>query len=302
MPAVARCMDTATWQVGDVRVSRIDELALPADTAAWLLPEATPELIANSGPLPAGALAGDGRLALSVQTFALRIGALRVLVDTGVGNGKQRTNPAWSNLNTPFLDRLAAADFAPEDVDLVVTTHLHTDHVGWNTRWNGSAWIPTFPNAAYLVARDEYEWWTGQDLDAGRRQLFVDSVEPIRASGHLRLLDIPAAGLEVAPGLEVVRTPGHTPGHVAVRVTSGTATAVISGDCLHHPLQLARPELNSSADIDPAQAMRSRRALLDHLADTGGLLLGTHVPPPAAGTVTREAEHYRLTLVPPQRR
>ena len=300
-PAVASGMDTATWQVGDVRVARIEELALPADTGAWLLPEATPELIADSGPLPAGALAGDGSLALSVQTFALRIGELRVLVDTGVGNGKQRANPAWSNLDTPFLTRLAAAGFAPEDVDLVVTTHLHTDHVGWNTRWDGSAWIPTFPRASYLVARDEYEWWTGQDLDAGRRQLFADSVEPIRASGRLRLLDLPAAGLEVAPGLEAVRTPGHTPGHLAVRVTSGTATAVITGDCLHHPLQLARPDLSSSADVDPAQAVRSRRALLDELAETGGLLLGTHVPPPAAGTVAREAENYRLTLVPPQR-
>lgn len=295
-------MDTATWQVGDVRVARIDELALPADTGAWLLPEATPELIAESGPLPAGALAGDGSLALSVQTFALRIGALRVLVDTGVGNGKQRANPAWSNLDTPFLARLSAADFAPEDVDVVVTTHLHTDHVGWNTRWDGSAWIPTFPNAAYLVARDEYDWWTGQDLDAGRRQLFADSVDPIRARGQLRLFDVPPDGLEVAPGLAVVSMPGHTPGHLTVRVTSGTATAVISGDCLHHPLQLARPELNSSADVDPTQAVRSRRALLDELADTGGLLLGTHFPPPAAGTVTRAAEHYRFTLAPPQRR
>ncbi len=302
MPAVAWCMDTATWQVGDIRVSRIDELTLPTDTGAWLLPEATAELIADSGPLPAGALAGDGSLALSVQTFALRIGELRVLVDTGVGNGRQRANPAWSNLDTPFLARLSAADFAPEDVDLVVTTHLHTDHVGWNTCWDGSAWLPTFPNAAYLVARDEYEWWTAQDLDAGRRQLFADSVEPIRASGQLRLLDVPPEGLEVAPGLEVVRMPGHTPGHMTVRVTSGTATAVISGDCLHHPLQLARPELNSSADIDPAQAVRSRRALLDHLADTGGLLLGTHFPPPAAGTVTRAGERYRFTIAPPQRR
>ena len=286
--------------MGDVRVARIDELALPPDTGAWLLPEATPELIADSGPLPAGALACDGSLALSVQTFALRIGELRVLVDTGVGNDKQRANPAWSNLDTPFLARLSAADFAPEDVDLVVITHLHTDHVGWNTRWDGSASIPTFPNATYLVARDEYEWWTGQDLDAGRRQLFADSIEPIRASGQLRLLDIPPDGLEVAPGLQVVRMPGHTPGHMTVRVTSGTATAVISGDCLHHPLQLARPELNSSADIDPAQAVRSRRALLDHLADTGGLLLGTHFPQPAAGTVTRTAEHYRFTLAPPE--
>jgi glyoxylase-like metal-dependent hydrolase (beta-lactamase superfamily II) len=301
-PAVASSMNTATWQVGDVLVSRIDELALPADTGAWLLPEATPELIADSGPLPAASVDGDGRLALSVHTFALRIGERRVLVDTGVGNGKPRANPAWSDLDTSFLARLSAADFAPEDVDLVVTTHLHTDHVGWNTRWDGAAWTPTFPHAAHLVAREEYEWWTGQDLDAGRRQLFADSVEPVRASGQLRFLDVPSAGLEVAPGLELVRTPGHTPGHVAVRVTSGAATAMITGDCLHHPLQLARPDVSSSADVDPGQAVRSRRALLDELAESGGLLLGTHFPPPAAGTVAKEAGRYHFTLVHPGQR
>lgn len=297
---VVTVMNVPTWQVGEVRVSRIDELALPADTGAWLLPDATAQLIADSGPLPAGSVDDDGSLALSVHTFGLRIGERRVLVDTGVGNGKHRANPAWSNLDTRFLDRLAAADFAPADVDVVVTTHLHTDHVGWNTRWDGSGWIPTFPHATHLVARSEYAWWTSQDLDASRRQLFADSVDPIRASGQLRLVEVPPSGLEVEAGLELVPTPGHTPGHVAVRITSGPATAMISGDCLHHPLQLARPELNSSADVDPTQAERSRRALLNEVAESGGLLLGTHFPPPAAGYVTKGPAGCRFIPSPPK--
>ncbi|AOP47477.1 MBL fold metallo-hydrolase [Streptomyces lydicus] len=288
-----------TWSVGDLTVHRIDEVPLPAETGHWLLPDATPELVADVPWLRPDFADASGALRLVSQSFAFEVGGMRVLVDTGIGNGKPRANPAWNNLLSDYPDRLAAAGFAPETVDLVVLTHLHTDHVGWNTRADGTAWRPTFPHARYVTSRVEWDHWAATEMDAARQQMFRDSVHPVRDAGQLDLVELPAEGTEVAPGVRLVPTPGHTPGHLAVELDGGTGAALITGDALHHPVQTAHPGITSCVDIDPRQATATRRRLLASLAGSGTLVLGTHFPDPTAGLVTAHGDAYGFTPVPP---
>ncbi|MFE0330745.1 MBL fold metallo-hydrolase [Streptomyces sp. NPDC003753] len=283
----------ARWQIGRTNVHRVDEIQVTG-LARTLLPDATPAVVAEVPWLPPSSVDGDGELIASVHTFAIEVDGQRILVDTGVGNDKARPNPAWDHLTTPFPDRLAAAGFPPESVDLVINTHLHMDHVGWNTRLDNGTWRPTFPNARYLMSRTEYAYWDGAELPADRRELLVDSVHPVRDAGLLDLLDVPDDGVEVATGLRLLPAPGHTPGQLTVRIDSAGSSALITADCLHHPVQLARPGIGCIADTDPAMAARTRAALLASVADTGTLLLGSHFTHPTGGHVRRDGTAFRL--------
>ncbi|MFF4529294.1 MBL fold metallo-hydrolase [Streptomyces sp. NPDC001407] len=292
-PRQATPATSTGWRLGDIVVRRVDEIELPRQTGPWLLPDATKEVLDEASWLrPHFADAEVPRLAS--HSFAVEAGGLRIVVDTGIGNGKTRANPAWNGLDTDFPERLAAAGFPPESVDLVITTHLHTDHVGWNTRLAGEDWVPTFPNARYVTSRTEWDHWAATDLDEARAQVFRDSVHPVRDAGQYDLVDVPEQGHEVAPGVLLVPAPGHTPGQVAVELRGSDRRALITGDSIHHPVQLSHPHVHSCVDIDPAQAIRTRARLLDGVADTDALLLGTHFPRPTAGTVRREHGRYRL--------
>ncbi|MFJ8621919.1 MBL fold metallo-hydrolase [Kitasatospora sp. NPDC093550] len=300
VPSTSSTPSTGTgtgWSLGGIAVHRIDEIELPRQTGPWLLPDATKEVLDEASWLrPDFADAEVPRLAS--HSFAVEAGGLRIVVDTGIGNGKQRANPAWNGLDTDFLARLAAAGFPSESVDLVITTHLHTDHVGWNTRLVGEDWAPTFPRARYLTSRAESVHWDSVELDEARRQMFRDSVTPVRDAGQYDVVDVPERGREVAPGVFLVPAPGHTPGQVAVELRGGDRRALITGDSIHHPVQLSHPHVHSCVDIDSAQAVRTRARMLDTLADTDTLLLGTHFPRPTAGTVRREGDRYRLLAEP----
>ncbi|MFE6747464.1 MBL fold metallo-hydrolase [Kitasatospora purpeofusca] len=287
-----------SWSVGDVTVHRVDEVPLPPGTGAWLLPEARPEVVRQQDWLYPDFADRGGVLRLDSHAFALTVDGLRVLVDTGIGNGKERANPAWHNLRTDFLERLTAAGFHPDSVDLVILTHLHADHVGWNTREVNGEWVPTFPSARYVTSRTEREFWSTYDMEEARRQMFRDSVIPVEEAGLLDLVDVPAEGAEIAPGLRLLPTPGHTPGHLAVELTSRGGRALITGDCIHHPVQLAHPAIGACVDIDPARSEVSRRELLASLAGTDTLVLGTHFAPPTAGLVVTHENGYRLSPVP----
>ncbi|MEU1075976.1 MULTISPECIES: MBL fold metallo-hydrolase [unclassified Streptomyces] len=286
-------LTSTEWSLGDIVVRRVDEIELPRQTGPWLLPDATKDVLDEASWLrPDFADTDVPRLAS--HSFAVEAGGLRIVVDTGIGNAKPRANAAWNGLDTDYLQRLTAAGFPPESVDLVITTHLHTDHVGWNTRLVGEDWVPTFPNARYLTSRTEWDHWAAADLDEPRRQMFRDSVTPVRAAGQYECVDVPEQGQEVAPGVLLVPAPGHTPGQVAVELRGSDRRALITGDSIHHPVQLSHPHVHSCVDIDPAQAIRTRARILGTLADTDTLLLGTHFPRPTAGTVRRENGRYRL--------
>ncbi|MFB4271465.1 MBL fold metallo-hydrolase [Nonomuraea sp. GTA35] len=280
-----------SWTAGELTIHRVDEIELPPQTGPWLLPEATPDVVAATPGLRPAFADDAGGLRLSSHSFVFTTAGLRVLVDTGIGNGKRRANPAWDNLDTPYLSRLAAAGYTPEDIDLVILTHLHTDHVGWNTLPDGT---PTFPNARYVTSRTEWDHWASADMDEPRRAMFRDSVHPVRDAGLLDLVDVPAGGVETAPGVRLVPTPGHTPGHVAVQA----GTALITGDCVHHPVQLRHPDITSCVDVDPRQAVATRRRLLSSLAGTGTLLLGSHFAPPTGGMVERDGDGFALAVRP----
>lgn len=282
------------WTVGDLTVRCIDEVTLPPQTGPWLLPDATPDLVRRTAWLRPEFADEHGVLRLTSQSFAVETDGMRILVDTGIGNGKPRANPAWHNLNTDYEARLRAAGFAPERVDLVVLTHLHADHVGWNTRAEGDAWVPTFPNARYLTSRTEWTYWAGADMEEPRRQMFRDSVHPVRDAGLLDLVDVADEGTAIAPGIRLLPAPGHTPGQVAVELSSRGETALITGDSIHHPVQMAHPRLCSCVDIAPELAARTRDRLLGSLAGTPTLLLGSHFPAPTAGQVRRDGGGYRL--------
>ncbi|ELP63205.1 MBL fold metallo-hydrolase [Streptomyces turgidiscabies] len=285
------------WNFGDLVIHRVDEIGLPPQTGPWLLPEATKEVLDEASWLRPDFADADA-LHLASHTFALVADGLRILVDTGIGNSKTRANPAWNDLETDYLQRLAAAGFPPESVDLVITTHLHADHVGWNTRLVDGDWVPTFPHARYLTSRTEGDYWAAAEMDEARRQMFHDSVDPIRESGQYDFVDVPGHGHEVTAGVRLVPAPGHTPGQIAVELRGTDRTALITGDSIHHPVQLSHPHLTSCVDIDPRQAVRTRGSLLDNLAGTHALLLGTHFPQPTAGTVSSDNGRYRLHSEP----
>lgn len=274
------------WTVGEVTITAViesTEAFTPEFVRKHVLPAATPEALAALPWLAPHWVdeAGDPRLVS--QTFLVASCGRRILVDTCLGNDKERRNPAFHRLQTPLLDRLAAAGAAPEDIDVVLCTHLHFDHVGWNTRWTGAAWVPTFPRARYLFARDEWAHWEAR---AAHGYVMNDSLRPVMDAG---LADLVAPDHAITDEVALFPTPGHTPGHVSVRIRSGGAEAIITGDALHHPCQIAHPEWPSLADSDREAAHATRAALIDDAAARGVLVIGTHFAPPAAGDVVAGA-------------
>ena len=277
--------------IGDIRIRAVTELQTTGGSR-FVLPQATPEAIRAIPWLAPMFADHTGRLKMAVQSFLVETGGRKVLVDTGLGNGKEgRKVPAWNGRSDDFLDRLGACGFGPQDVDIVVNTHLHVDHVGWNTRLNAGAWVPTFPRARYVTGGAEFAFWRDQTGDAEHRQVFDDSVRPISDAGLYDLLD---DGDEIAAGVTAVSTPGHSPGHMSLRIQSGGQTAVLGGDVLHHACQLAHPGWSATPDYDGRQSAATRRVFFGELAGTDALFVAAHAPDGLAGRVVRDGEGFRL--------
>jgi glyoxylase-like metal-dependent hydrolase (beta-lactamase superfamily II) len=278
-------------RLGPLDVSAVVERAGPT-RPTWLLPDAAPEAVERHRDWVAPHfLDAKGRFLQSIHTFVVRAPGLTVLVDTCVGNDKDRGGrQPFHMMRTTFLDDLRAAGVAPDGVDVVLCTHLHVDHVGWNTRLDGGRWVPTFPRARYLFARREWEHWSSEaDADAGR--VMADSVTPIVDAGLATLVD---ADHRISDGLWLEPTPGHTPGHVSVRLRGGDGEAVITGDLMHHPIQMAEPEWCSHFDVDPEQARKTRRAFCERYADRPVAVLGTHFHHPTAGRIVSHGRAWRF--------
>jgi glyoxylase-like metal-dependent hydrolase (beta-lactamase superfamily II) len=252
-----------------------------------LLPAATPEAVEDVGWLRPHFADARGRLRTSVHLLLVETPEARIVVDTGLGNDKtHRPVREWNGLATTVLDDLTAAGFAPESVDAVVCTHLHVDHVGWNTRFVDGRWQPTFPSARYFLVHEEYDHWAAEyDESLDRPIYFYDSIEPVAAQTELVDPD-----QEICAGVRLIATPGHTPGHVSVVVESAGERAVITGDAVHHPIQLAHPEWSPPSDWDPVLSAETRRRLFGDAAATDALLIGTHFAGPTAGRVRAQPE------------
>jgi glyoxylase-like metal-dependent hydrolase (beta-lactamase superfamily II) len=288
---------SARWQVGDVRVTRVVEMVTLVPVQA-LTPEVTATDLAPHGDWLVPAYAdGDGNLRLSVHALVVESGGRRIVVDTCVGNGKPRPFPGWGDLQTGFLADLTAAGFPPESVDTVLCTHLHFDHVGWNTRDDGGTWVPTFPNARYLFGATDLAHWQQVDSRTGitATSSMQDSVQPILDAG---LADLVASDHVLTPEVRIVPTPGHSPGHHSVVIESGGRTAVITGDVAHSPVQLAEPDWVGLADSDQVQACRTRHEFRRRFNGPDVLIIGTHFPTPTAGHLLHTDGRWCFTGVP----
>jgi glyoxylase-like metal-dependent hydrolase (beta-lactamase superfamily II) len=231
----------------------------------------------------------DGNIGIRIQAFVVEIDGTTVLVDPCVGNHKARWLPMWNMLDTPWLDRLAEAGVVPADVELVVHTHLHADHVGWDTHLDGDTWVPTFTNARHLYTEAELEHV--QSFLLPGEDVYGDSIAPIFDAG---LADVIEPDADLGHGLRLEPTPGHTPGHTSLWVESGGEVALLLGDFMHSPLQFAEPHLAEIADADADRARETRARMLRELAGRGALVLGAHFPSKPAGRVVTDGDAYRL--------
>ncbi|GAA2580549.1 MBL fold metallo-hydrolase [Winogradskya consettensis] len=283
-------------KLGDVTVLRVEESDGPIMAAGAFFPD-----------LPAAAWEEqravlvpdhlDGEMVrAAMQTWVLRSEGRTVLIDTAVGNDKVRPAvAAWDHLDIDFLGRLAAVGVHPDDVDLVVNTHLHVDHVGWNTRLVGGEWVPTFPNATYLMPEVDFAYWNPANnpaIEGGvNENAYADSIAPVHAAGQVRLW---RDAYRIDGNLRLEAAPGHTPGHGVVVLESGGDRALFAADILHTPLQLPHPEHASCFCDDPAQALTTRRRLLDWAADNRALVLPAHFSGAHALEIERAGGAYAV--------
>ncbi len=216
----------------------------------------------------------EAGMRISVHSFVVRVDGRNILIDTCCGNDKQRSLPPVSMQQWPYLENLARTGLRPEDIDVVMCTHLHFDHVGWNTRLKDGSWVPTFPNARYLFGKRDLEFFSKQRHEALHREAFDDSVAPILDAGLADLVDTDSlVHREIGDGIWLQDVSGHSPGNLCVVAECGGSRAVFSGDCFHHPVQLVRPDATFFADENPAQASATRQRLLDQYAKPGRDLL-----------------------------
>ncbi|MEU1672955.1 MBL fold metallo-hydrolase [Streptomyces roseifaciens] len=296
-----------TITLGGVDITRIVEWHSPVAPVPAIFPSSTPRMWKEneSWLAPDFWRPATDQLVCNVQTWVLRSEGRTVLVDTGLGNDKDRPHmPDWSHLKSGYLERLAAAGVRPEDVDVVVNTHLHSDHIGWNTRLQDGVWVPTFPNATYLVARADFDYWNPDgphtprgvlgdlSLAEGVAEVFEDSVMPVHRAGQMVLWE--GGSHRIDAGLSLEAAPGHTPGSAVVRLESGTERALFIGDLVHSPLQITEPDCDTCLSEDQAQATRSRRRFLEEAADTRALVFPAHLPGHGAAEVRREGGKFAL--------
>jgi glyoxylase-like metal-dependent hydrolase (beta-lactamase superfamily II) len=277
------------WQVGAARITRVVEAEGPTP-GSFLYADATPEKLLQHAWLRPHFLTAEGMLISSIHAFVIESQGKFIVVDTCIGNDKPRAVKNWNMRKGRFLEDLAEAGFPPEFVTTVLCTHLHVDHVGWNTILREGRWVPTFPNARYLIGRREWEYWS-QAKDELDKAIQDDSVRPIVDAG---LADLVEPDHRITSEVFLEPTPGHTPGHVSVRISSQGSEAVITGDLMHHPVQCGEPGWANRYDVDPEAARATRRAFLEKYRDGRVLVLGTHFATPTGGYVKGDRSAYRF--------
>jgi glyoxylase-like metal-dependent hydrolase (beta-lactamase superfamily II) len=280
------------WEIGDVRITRFVEMET-LSKGTFVLPDATLDNIQRAGEWLRPYFADEnGRVRMSIHALLIESAGKRIIVDTCIGNDKQRGFPGWNMLQTSFLTDLEKGGFPRDSIDLVLCTHLHVDHVGWNTMLVDGRWVPTFTRARYLIGRKEWAHWSVQE-DKFVRDPIEDSVRPIV---NLGLADLVEDTHRITNEVWLEPTPGHTPGHFSVRISSCGHDAVITGDLMHHPVQCQHPEWNCGFDSDGELARKTRRDFLVRYADQSVLVFGTHFATPSAGHIIKHSGGWRFRV------
>jgi glyoxylase-like metal-dependent hydrolase (beta-lactamase superfamily II) len=310
-------MSNVEHRVGACTVVKVNELDLNDYTADKLLPDLTPDALARMPGREDPRIYDPetGTVPLSVHTWVVRGYGQTILIDTGVGNDKLRpTMLMFDRLHTPYLERLVAAGVQPGDVDTILLTHVHADHVGWNTRLENGHWVPTFPDATVFCSSREWRYGAalaaGDDTRAAVERaaagfgdpartpvvgVFEDSMAPVEAAGRVRLIEVDDE--EVLDGFRFLPTPGHSIDHASIALTSQGEAAVFGGDVVHHPFEIVDPELVSIFCEFPDAARRSRVRLLEHLAETRALYFSSHFTGSSMGRVERKGANYRWAFL-----
>jgi glyoxylase-like metal-dependent hydrolase (beta-lactamase superfamily II) len=293
------------FKFGDVTVRKIFELDSTYLPLRFAFPEVSVEHLAGLRRWYWNAiLDGDpekSRMELFLHSYVLQINNKNILIDTCCGDSKPRNIPFFNQLSTPYLQNLAAAGLTPGDIDVVMCTHLHFDHVGWNTRLENGSWVPTFPNARYIFTRADYEHFDKNRSDPVYGAAFCDSVLPVVEHGLAELVETDfVLEHEIGSGVWLQGAPGHSPGSSMVHVKHGTGSLVFSGDTFHHPMQVAYPDLQFSGDEDAAVACRTRASLFAQLADSPTVVFPAHFGATSGGHVVRHADSYRYEFLAAQ--
>ena len=283
------------WRIGDVEIARIVEVDAWEDDITMLLPEATPAFVQQFQWLRPHFATADGRMLISFQCFVLRSQGRNVMIDTCIGAERDREFPVFTNMQTSFLEDLAAAGFPHASITDVLCTHLHFDHVGWNTRKVDGKWVPTFPQARYLFGRTEFAHWKHLRDTNGYHHMehLKDAIDPVVEAGLVEFID---ADFRLTDEVSLIPTPGHTPGHVSVLIESRGERAVITGDLMHNPIQIAVPAVEARFDMDKAQGARTRVEFVERFNRSGTLVIGSHFADPSAGHIVPDGAAWKLEV------
>ena len=284
------------FSAGDLTIHRVIEQEVPFFPALELLPDLTPEQLAENRDWmkKAGALDNNDVLILCFQSYIVKTPHHTILIDSCIGNDKQRPGrPNWhEKKDDSYMRALKAAGFSVGDIDYVMCTHLHVDHVGWNTRLENGRWVPTFPKARYVFGKSEYDYWHEQNAKA-EVPPFADSVLPIVEAKKAEFVSHDFA---LGDHGRILPTPGHTPGHVAFTFGKGKDDVVFAGDLVHSPVQALYPELSPKFDVDPKQAAATRRSFFERYCDTDTLCCTAHFPSPSSGKIKRKGNGFMCEM------
>jgi glyoxylase-like metal-dependent hydrolase (beta-lactamase superfamily II) len=285
-----------TWRVGKVEITRIVEVWAWEDDIWMVLEGADASTVLSQPWLQPYYATPQGKMLMNFQAFVIKAGNRRIMIDTCIGADREREFPVFTHMQTSFMQDLAALGILPATVDTVLCTHLHFDHVGWNTHLVNGRWVPTFPNARYLFGREEYDHWVRLRETGGRHALnhMADSIDPVIAAG---LADFIAPDFRLSEEIRLIPTPGHTPGHVSVYIASEEQEAVITGDMMHHPLQLAMPARHASFDMDKETGAKTRVEFVERFQERPVLVIGSHFADPGAGNIVRNGDAWKLRSV-----
>jgi len=283
-----------SWLIGDVKVTRVVEMEIPFKYSEKypFIAEARPEALKTMPWLYPHFVSPEDHLLLSIHALLVDAPGLKLVVDTCIGNDRPRQFLRGQPLQTAFLEHMKEAGFTRENVNAVVCTHLHVDHVGWNTMLDGGKWVPTFPNARYLIGRQEYAFWS-KEGDEEQQTILADSIKPVFDAGLAEEVEM---DYRISKEIRLMPTTGHTPGHVSVMIESKGKSAVITGDMMHHPCQIGHPEWSPGFDSDKEAARVTRKAMVKDWADQPILVIGTHFAGPTAGHIRRDGTGYRFEV------